>query len=258
MNAPAPMNAAFYDSLAPFYHLLYPDWKRAVREQSEALSSLLYDLGICVGDPVHDAACGIGTQTIGLASLGHNVTASDISPAAVRRLKTEIQALGLQVRSQVEDMRDLNGVPNGTLAAILACDNSIPHLLTDAEITQAFKVWWRRLRPGGAAVVSVRDYAKIPRISPDVRPYGLRDYNGCRSLIVQVWEWDGEYYDLSIYLTTESPDGKCETRVLRSKYYAVSIEGLCGLFANAGFVNVQRRDDVLFQPVLIAQKPNAG
>jgi SAM-dependent methyltransferase len=252
------MNAAFYDSLAPHYHLLYPDWERAVCEQGKALSSLLRDLGIGVEDPVHDAACGIGTQTIGLASLGHNVTASDISPGAVQRLKTETQARGLQVRSQVEDLRDLHGVPSGTLAAILACDNSIPHLLTDAEIAQAFKVWWDRLRPGGVAVVSVRDYANIPRISPDVRPYGLYYHNGCRSLAVQVWEWDGEYYDLSIYLTTETRDEKCETRVLRSKYYAVSIERLCGLFANTGFVNVQRRDDVLFQPVLIAQKPNAA
>jgi SAM-dependent methyltransferase len=252
------MNAAFYDGLAPHYHLLYRDWERAVREQGSALSSLLHDLGIGLEDPIHDAACGIGTQTIGLAGLGHNVSASDISPVAVQRLKTEIHARGLQVRSQVEDLRDLHGIPSGTLAAILACDNTIPHLLTDAEIAQAFKVWWHRLRPGGAAVVSVRDYVNIPRISPDVRPYGLHYHDGWRSLAVQVWEWDGERYDLSLYLTTETRDGKCDTQVLRNKYYAVSIERLCGLFADAGFVDVQRRDDVLFQPVLIAQKQHAA
>jgi SAM-dependent methyltransferase len=251
--------ASFYDRLAPHYHLLYGDWERSGGEQGKALSSLLHELGVGLADPIHDAACGIGTQTIGLASLGHNVSASDISPGAGERLTTEIQARGLEVPFQVDDFRVLQSIPSGTLAAVLACDNSLPHLLSDAEIAQAFSAWWHRLRPGGVVVVSVRDYAAIPRVNPDVRPYGLHHHEGIRFLAVQVWEWDGEHYDLSIYLITEGRDGQCQTQVFRSRYYAVPIDRICSLLAEAGFVEIQRRDDVLFQSVLAAaRKPHAA
>jgi len=252
---PAAVNAEFYDGLAPHYHLLFRDWEQAVRVQGSALSSLLIDLGIGLEDPVHDASCGIGTQTIGLAALGHRISASDISPLAVQRLKTETRDRGLPIPSFVDDLRKLEGIAPGTLAALLACDNSVPHLLTDEEIGNAFEVWWQRLRPGGVAVISVRDYANIPRISPDVRPYGLHYHDGCRWLAVQVWEWDGEHYEIRMYLSTETAAGACTTQVLRSKYYAVSIEKLCELFADSGFVDVRRHDDVLFQPVITARKP---
>ena len=76
-------------------------------------------------------------------------------------------------------------------AAIIACDNSIPHLLSDAEILEAFQSCYRCLQPGGVLVTSVRDYDNIERKSPDVRPYGLRYNGGDRFLAVQVWEWEG-------------------------------------------------------------------
>ena len=100
------------------------------------------------------------------------------------------------------------------MAAVIACDNSIPHLLSDGEILEAFRSCYRCIRPNGLAVFSVRDYAAIARVNPDVRPYGLRYEDGGRFLAVQVWEWDGEHYDLRIYLTSESAEGDCQTRCL--------------------------------------------
>jgi len=141
------------------------------------------------------------------------------------------------------------------MAAILACDNSIPHLLSDAGILQSFRSCYRCLRPQGVALFSVRDYAAIERKNPDVRPYGMRYVDGERFLAVQVWEWDLDQYDLRLYLTREFSDDRCETRVLRSRYNAVSIARLLELLQEAGFVDVQRRDRVLHQPVLVGRRP---
>lgn len=92
-----------------------------------------------------------------------------------------------------------------------------------------------------------------------MRPYGARqNAQGQRFLAVQVWEWDGDYYDLRLYRTVEHPDGRCETEVLRSRYHAVTLERLAQLMAEAGFEAIERRDDVLFQPVLLARKPAAS
>jgi len=247
--------ASFYDLLAPHYHLLYGDWEGAIRQQGAALSDLLAQHGVQPGEPVLDAASGVGTQTLGLIPHGYTLTASDISPQAIERLKAELHKRGLSATARVDDLRFLEHTPSQSMGAVLACDNSIPHLLSDDELLLAFRSCIRCLRPGGLAVFSVRDYDNIERKSPDVRPYGLRYEGGGRFLAVQVWEWEGDQYDVRMYLTSESAEGLCETQVMKSRYYAVSIHKLLALMAEAGFVGIERRDDVLFQPVLMGRRP---
>ena len=251
------MTAQFYDQLAPYYHLLYGDWEHSIDKQGRALAELLQELGVTPGERILDAASGIGTQTLGLIKGGFKVTASDISPGAIDRLKLELSRRALTAEAHVDDLRTLSRAPSESISAVIACDNSIPPLLSDSEIFEAFQSCYRCLRPGGAAIFSVRDYAAIERVNPDVRPYGLRHESGSRFLAVQVWEWDHDQYDLRVYLTSEAPDGTCRTQVLRSRYYAVSIDRLLSLLVDAGFVGVERRDDVLFQPVLIGRRPHA-
>jgi SAM-dependent methyltransferase len=249
------MTAEFYDQLAPYFHLLFADWEQSVRRQGEALSALLQELGVATSQHVLDAACGIGTQTLGLLRNGYKVTASDISPGALDRLRAELGREGLEAEVYEDDIRTLSRTPSGSVSAVLACDNSIPHLLSDSEILQAFQSCYRCLRPGGSAIFSVRDYAAIERTNPDVRPYGIKVEEGRRFLAVQVWEWEGDQYDLRIYLTEESSNGICKTQVLRSRYYAVTIDRLLSLLSMAGFVDIQRRDGVIFQPVLLGRRP---
>lgn len=248
------MNADFYDRLSPKYHLLYEDWPAAVAQQGRALSDLLLGAGLVIGEPIHDAACGIGTQTLGLLAEGHRVSASDLSAASVDRLNAEMSARGFYAPTWVDDMRTLERVSDASLAALMACDNSLPHLLTDGEILRALGAWRRCLRRGGVLVISVRDYAVIPRVDPDVRPYGLRRDGDRRFLAVQTWEWHGDQYDLRLYLTVEHADGRCETEVLVSRYYAVTVRRLLELLGEAGFEGACREDGVLFQPVIVARK----
>ena len=251
------MTAQFYDQLAPYYHLLYGDWEQSIVKQGTAIAELLQELGVTPGEHVLDAASGIGTQTFGLIKGGYRVTASDISPGAIDRLKVELSRRKLTAEALVDDLRKLSRTPSESVSAVIACDNSIPHLLSDSEILEAFRSCYRCIRPGGAAIFSVRDYAALERVNPDVRPYGLRYEAGSRFLAVQVWEWDDDQYDLRVYLTSETPDGTCKTQVLRSRYYAVSIDRLLSLLAEAGFVGAERRDDVLFQPVVLGRRPHA-
>lgn len=249
----------FYDRLAPYYDLLYRNWSEAVEEQGVALSGLLQRLRVTPGNEVLDAACGIGTQALGLALAGYRVSASDLSAAAVRRLQKEAQWRGLDIRCRVDDLRVLGQAESRALAAVLACDNSVPHLRSDSEILQCFRAMHDSLRTAGVVVISVRDYAKIHRVPSEVRPYGVQQKEGHRFLAVQVWDWDadGERYTVSMYLTHEDVQGRCDTQVLRSRYYAVSVERLAELLGQAGFGEIQRHDDVLFQPVLTARRVRA-
>jgi SAM-dependent methyltransferase len=248
------MTANFYDELAPFYHLLYADWEAAIRSQGSALAALLNSHAVAPGSHVLDAACGIGTQSLGLAALGYVVTASDVSAGALARLEGEAAGRGLRLATRIDDLRSLANARDASFDAILACDNSLPHLLSEAELLDAFRSALRVLRPNGAAIYSVRDYAEIPRNASEVRPYPVRYEGQSRFLAIQLWEWQGDQYDLRMYLTHEAPDGRCETRSLVTRYYAVTIERLMALMQQAGFALIERRDDVLFQPVIVGHK----
>ncbi len=249
------MPNSFYDDLAPFYHLLYPDWDAAIAKQADVLHALLQSLEVPSAGRLLDSACGIGTQTIGLAAKGYRVDASDLSAAAVERLSLEAVQRGIAVRSYVDDLRSLAGAKSESMDAVIACDNSLPHLLSDGDLLAAFQSALRVLKPSGTALYSIRDYATIRRVTPEVRPYGLRYQDGQRFVAVQVWEWDADQYDLRMYLTRESSAGACSTNVIVTRYYAVTIERLMRLMADAGFEHIERHDDVFFQPVVVGRKP---
>ncbi len=245
------MTDSFYDALAPYYHLIYPDWEASSQRQSQALVTILGEFGIRPGHRVLDAAAGIGTQALGLAAAGYDVSASDISAGAIDRLRQEAARRQLSVRAQMADLRTLSSTFAETFNAVLACDNAIPHLLTDAEISSAFAECRKCLRTGGVLILSVRDYAAIERHSPDVRPYPSHTEGGRRFTAEQVWEWDGDRYDLTLRLTEEAPCEAPRDHLLRTRYYAVTIARLLELLGAAGFARVERRDGAFFQPLVI-------
>lgn len=54
--------------------------------------------------------------------------------------------------------------------AALSADNSVPHLLSDAEILEAFRAFYACTRSGGVVLITVRDHAGEDRSSPQLRP----------------------------------------------------------------------------------------
>src|SRR5206468_869471 len=80
---------AFYDDLAPLYHLVYEDWETSVARQGGALASLIAEHWGVNAHAVLDAALGIGTQALGLLARGFRVTGSDLSIGAVTRARRE-------------------------------------------------------------------------------------------------------------------------------------------------------------------------
>ena len=92
----------FYDALASDYHLIFEDWDASVRRQGAFIHSLL---GGHAPHRILDLACGMGTQALGLAQLGHAVTARDLSPALVQRAKIEAGQMGVVLEVVVGDMR---------------------------------------------------------------------------------------------------------------------------------------------------------
>jgi hypothetical protein len=103
-------------------------------------------------------------------------------------------------------------------------------------------------------VVTVRDYENEDLTSGRVIPYGLKVEHGIRYLVFQVWEFDGPIYELSMYFVQDDRASECEVHVIRTKYYAIGARQLMDLMEQAGFAQVQKIDDVFFQPVIIGTR----
>jgi 2-polyprenyl-3-methyl-5-hydroxy-6-metoxy-1,4-benzoquinol methylase len=129
----------FYNKLAPFYHLIFEDWEASIAHQAGTLDSLIRtNISTAVGS-VLDVAFGIGTQALGLAARGYDVTASDISPGAIGRAQAEAARRGLPIKFSIADMRFAYDHHRRAFDVVLCADNSLPHLLSDAEILQALE-----------------------------------------------------------------------------------------------------------------------
>ena len=128
----------FYDRLASNYHLIFEDWDASMKRQAATLGAILErECGAPSALRILDCACGIGTQTLGLASLGFTVTACDLSPASVERTRVEAAKRRLNVQLFVADMLDLTEIPDRDFDAVMCMDNALPHLESDEQLFQA-------------------------------------------------------------------------------------------------------------------------
>ncbi|MFC1975165.1 class I SAM-dependent DNA methyltransferase [Chloroflexota bacterium] len=244
----------FYNQLAPFYHLVYPDWEASIQQQASVLDGIIREFWGGEVKTILDITCGIGTQTLGLAQLGYHLTGSDFSENAIERARQEATVRELVIDFSVADMRQAYAHHQKQFDLVIACDNAVPHLLTDDEILLAFRQFYQCTRPGGGCLITVRDYDKEERSGVQVKPSGIRIDNDIRYLVFQVWEFHNLVYDLSMYFVEDQGGSDCVTHVMRSKYYAVGTDKLISLMRKAGFEQVQRLDDRLYQPVIMGKR----
>jgi glycine/sarcosine N-methyltransferase len=159
----------FYDRLASNYHLIFEDWDASMKRQAAAVRAILErECGAPNALRILDCACGIGTQTLGLASLGFRVTGCDLSPASVERTRVEAAKRRLNVQPFVADMLDLTEIPGRRFRRCHVHGQCLPHFESDERLFQAATQIRGKLRAGGTFMGSIRDYDSLVKERPVV------------------------------------------------------------------------------------------
>lgn len=245
----------FYEEMTPRYHLLFHNWDEAVRRHGDVLNFLI-ESGLGAGPKrILDAACGIGTQAIGLALHGHTVVGSDVSAPSLRRAHKEAARLSVEITTHVADMRTLTTSVSEQFDAVVVADNSFAHFLTQDELEIAVREVASATRSDGMMLASIRDYGKQIKERPQITSFRVID-GEYRRVVFQVWDWasTGDTYDLTQYLLLHN-EGTIETTTFKSRLRAITRNSLTAALRLAGFKRIQWIESEasgFYQPIVIA------
>jgi len=247
-----------YDQLAGHYDQIFENWEESIVRQATALSKILHnECGHRLPIRVLDCACGIGTQSIGLAMKGFDIEGCDISPGAIQRARLEASNRGLSVPFAVANMLQLSSIPRSCFDAVICIDNSLAHLESDGQLLQAAQQAYGKLRVGGSFIGSIRDYDRLVIERPTMQGPSFFSDNGRRRIVFQIWDWlDERRYRFHLYIT-RSTESEWQTVHFSSTYRTVLRSELDDILNRAGFTDVRwllPADSGFYQPIFVANR----
>ncbi len=245
----------FYDNLATQYDKLFLDWQSTTHEQATILNKLFQNNGFDNTAHILDCACGIGTQAIGLASLGYNVTASDISSGEIAEAKARAKNTNVKIRFENADFCALSKTFTELFDIVIAMDNALPHMLSSEDLERAIKSITNQIKENGIFVGSIRDYDALLKDKPPYSPPYIHKTDKGQRVSFQTWVWNDENYKLIQYIVDD--EDALQVSKFECEYRATRREEMTNLFIKSGCKNVLwlfPKETGFYQPIVIARK----
>lgn len=204
---------------------------------------------------VLDCACGIGTQAIGLALLGYDVTASDISSGELEEAKKRAAENQAEIRFEQADFCSLSEIFSRQFDIVIAMDNALPHMLSHSALENAVKSIVNQTVQGGIFVGSIRDYDRLLEEKPAYSPPYIHKTDRGQRVSFQTWDWIGDNYKFTQYIIED--EGEPQLSKFECEYRAVCRKELTDLFFSAGCSEAvwkMPEETGFYQPIVIARK----
>ncbi|MBQ4100322.1 MAG: methyltransferase domain-containing protein [Oscillospiraceae bacterium] len=245
----------FYDNLASQYDKLFLDWHETTKEQDIILNNIFSHNGYDKSAKILDCACGIGTQAIGLASMGYDITASDISENELCEAKARALQNNLNIHFEKADFRELSKTFSKQFDIVIAMDNALPHMLTKDDLNLAIKSITSQIAKDGMFVASIRDYDTLLATKPPYSPPYIHKTDDGQRVSFQTWEWNGNHYKLIQYIIDD--ENSLQTSKFECEYRAVTRDELTTLLISNGCISVEWKftdETGFYQPIVVAKK----
>ena len=245
----------FYDNLASQYDKLFLDWQATTQEQALILDRIFTANGFDKNANILDCACGIGTQAIGLASIGYHVTGSDISDGEIAEAKQRVAKNNARVRFEHADFCSLSDVFAEPFDIVIAMDNALPHMLTSNDLAAAIKSIVNQIQDGGLFVASIRDYDALLADKPPYSPPYIHKTAKGQRVSFQTWTWEDDHYRLIQYIVDD--EDTLQVSKFECEYRATRRQEMTELLVANGCHEVVWKfpeETGFYQPIVIARK----
>ena len=245
----------FYDNLATQYDKLFQDWQATIQEQAVILENLFAAHGFDRSARILDCACGIGTQAIGLALQGYQVTGSDISDGELAEARERAAKNQVQIPFVHADFCALSEVFSDPFDIVICMDNALPHMLTAEDLEKAIGSITRQMADGGLFVASIRDYDVLLQDRPPYSPPYIHRTDKGQRVSFQTWVWEGEHYKLTQYIIDDQET--LQVSKFDCEYRATRRDELTKLLLDSGCSEVVWKfpeETGFYQPIVVAKK----
>jgi SAM-dependent methyltransferase len=222
---------------------------------------------------VLDVACGTGQHAIALARRGYAVVGTDLSPGMIGQARVNVTRAAVAgdgvetgtVRFEVAGFGALTRRAGRGFDTLLCLGNSLPHLLTPADLAHTLQDFGACLRLGGLLLIQNRNFDQV---------LALRGQEPGS----HTWRWmepqahqDGEAEWLFLRFYDAEPDGSLvfnvvtlhreglggwTQQVTTTRLWPQTHEDLRAALAAAGFGEIAAWGDMQGAPYVAGQSPN--
>lgn len=227
-----------YDSLSSDYDY-FVNWPGRLALELPFLERVLSEVGHREGPTrVLDAACGTGWHAIALAQRGYTSAGADLSAGMIAKAQANAREAGVEVEFQRLGFGELSNAFKG-YDALLCLGNSLPHLLSEAEVSEALRDFAACLRPQGVLLIQNRNFdAVLERrerwMPPEAHQKGDQEW-----LFLRFYDFDPDGR-LTFHVVTLSRAGDTpwQQKTDSTRLYPQRRDELVSALHNAGFDQV--------------------
>ncbi len=158
-----PTENAMYDQFASDYDR-FVNWHNRLAGELPFITKTLSGLGKEPASALEvlDAACGTGMHALALAKVGYAVSGADFSGAMIQAARANAQNAGLPTRFETAGFGALAATfGKQKFDALLCLGNSLPHLLTNTDLSAALADFFACLRPSGLLLLQNRNFDAV-------------------------------------------------------------------------------------------------
>lgn len=213
--------ASVYDKLMS--DVDYPAWAAFYR-------MLLWQRGLPQGK-VCECACGTGTLTILLSSMGYQLTGVDVSADMLFEASQKARKSGAMIPFVKQDMRQLR--LHRQMDAVLCTNDGINYLPTKQAVYQFFCSSFEVLRPGGALLFDLSTPYKLENI------LGNRFWGDETESIAYLWQntlaADRQSVQMDLAIFSRQTDGRYLRIEEHQRQHIYPLDVLQRLLWDSGF-----------------------
>jgi ubiquinone/menaquinone biosynthesis C-methylase UbiE len=225
----------FYDKFADKYDTLVSFENRAKRE-ANFYDSIFKKYKV---KTVLDCACGTGHHVMMLKKMGYDIRGSDLSPAMINKARANLKEKKIDVTLKISDFKDLNKKFDEKFDAIICVGNSLPHLLTDEDLTLALTEMNEILNENGILILEQRNYDKLLKSKKRFFPVAFREN--------EVFFYVLDFFPSEIIFNIININTSTQTlQTYTTKYNALKIDKLKELLHTSGFQVIELYEDYDF------------
>lgn len=235
-----------YDALSIDYDR-FVNWHDRLANELPFIERLLRAAG---AKRVLDAACGTGKHTLALAERGYKAVGADISAGMVERAKANAGAAGMNTPFFKAGFGYLAQNVGKDFDAVLCLGNSLPHVLSEAELREALVDFASVLSPGGLLLVQNGNFdAVLAGNNRWMEPQSFSE-DGKEWLFIRFYDFnqDATLTFNMITLFKDGARGKWVQSIQATKLQPLRYSGLVQMVEETGFSKIEAFGDMAGHP----------